>query len=96
MQIPQPRIEVEKSASYRESYANSVQVHVNLWDFFLTFGTATQTTPDRVVIDSFQGIYISPQQAKALANLLNDNLARYEATFGEIQLTPKTSGGTLQ
>ncbi|MEI9975515.1 MAG: hypothetical protein WDO73_27680 [Ignavibacteriota bacterium] len=23
---------------YRENYANSVQVRVNLWDFFLMFG----------------------------------------------------------
>ena len=31
---------------YREGYANSVQVRVSLWDFFLLFGTINQTTPD--------------------------------------------------
>jgi hypothetical protein len=32
---------------------------------------------------------LSPQQAKALANVLNQNVSQYEATFGEIRLEPK-------
>jgi flagellar protein FlaG len=71
---------------YRESYANSVQVRLNLWDFFLVFGTVNQTAPDSVTIRNFQGIYLSPQQAKALSNLLQQNIKQYEATFGEIRL----------
>jgi flagellar protein FlaG len=95
----QPRVELEQSAAYRETYANSVQARVNLWDFFLSFGVVTQPTPDRVVIQNFQGIYLSPQQAKALANLLNQNIAQYESAFGEIRLEPipgAPSGNTLQ
>ena len=29
----QPRIVLEKSPDYRESYANRVQIRVTLWDF---------------------------------------------------------------
>ena len=85
----EPKIQVANTPEYRESYANSVQVRVNLWDFFLLFGTLTQTTPDAVSIQNFQGVYISPQQAKALLNILQQNVSQYEATFGEIRLEPQ-------
>lgn len=91
---PQPtKINLAQTADYRESYANSVQVRVNLWDFFLMFGTIQQTAADAVTLNNFQGVYLSPQQAKALANLLNQNIQQYEAAFGEIKLEPVKPGG---
>ncbi|MBI3279420.1 MAG: DUF3467 domain-containing protein [Acidobacteria bacterium] len=87
--LNQPKIQLSQSPEYREGYANSVQVRANLWDFFLMFGTLTQTAADAVTIQNFQGIYLSPQQAKALLNILQQNLSQYEATFGEIRLEPK-------
>jgi hypothetical protein len=95
--ITPPKIELVTTAEYRESYANSVQVRVNLWDFFLLFGTLNQTAPDAVSIRNFQGIYLSPQQSKALLNVLQQNITQYEAAFGEIRLEPQqTSGGSIQ
>ncbi len=89
---PQPsQVKLEKTSDYRETYANSVQVRVNLWDFFLVFGTLNQTRADEVTIRSFQGIYLSPQQAKALLNVLEQNIRQYEATIGEIKLEPSSS-----
>jgi flagellar protein FlaG len=85
---PQQVIRLEKSPDYREAYANSVQIRVNLWDFFLMFGTINQTAPDNVSIQNFQGIYISPPQAKALLNVLQQNVNQYESAFGEIRLEP--------
>jgi hypothetical protein len=93
---PQPKITLLKEPEYRESYANSVQVRVNLWDFFLSFGLIDQTIPENVTLRNFQGIYISPQQAKALANVLNQNLQQYESAFGEIKLEPQTPGAVIQ
>jgi hypothetical protein len=87
--ITQPdntRITLNKAESYREGYANSVQVRLSIWDFFLVFGTMEQPAPDQVQIENFQGIYLSPQQAKALSNLLVHNVAQYEKTFGPIAL----------
>ncbi len=95
----QPVIRLEKSPGYRESYANSVQVRVNLWDFFLMFGTISQAAPDNVSIQNFQGIYISPPQAKALLNVLQQNVTQYESAFGEIRLEPNhpgAPGGVVQ
>ena len=94
-----PSIQIANTDDYRENYSNSVQVRVNLWDFFLAFGTLTQNAPDAVAIRNFQGIYLSPQQAKALLNVMQQNVSQYEATFGEIRLEPQASpqqGGVLQ
>ncbi|MGC9969155.1 MAG: DUF3467 domain-containing protein [Bryobacteraceae bacterium] len=96
MTTPQPHVQLLKAPEYRESYANSVQVRANLWDFFLSFGTVSQSAPDTVAIQNFQGIYLSPQQAKALFNILQQNLSQYEAAFGEIRLEPKNQGGVIQ
>lgn len=96
---PQPapsKIHLSNTPDYRETYANSVQVRVSLWDFFLLFGTINQNTPDSVTIHNFQGLFLSPQQAKALANVLNQNVSQYESTFGEIRLEPKPSASSVQ
>jgi len=94
---PQPtRVQLENAADYREGYANSVQVRASLWDFFLIFGTIQQAAPDSVSIRNFQGIYLSPQQAKALLNLLQQNVSQYESAFGEIRLEPKGPAGVIQ
>ncbi len=92
----QPQVQILKAPEYRESYANSVQVRANLWDFFLSFGQISQTVPEAVSIHNFQGIFLSPQQAKALYNILQQNITQYEATFGEIRLEPQSPGGVVQ
>jgi hypothetical protein len=90
MSIPtQPNVKLLNDTNYRENYANSVQMRVNIWDFFLVFGTLQQQTETQVEIKNFQGIYLSPQQAKALLGLLQQNVAGYESAFGEIKLDPR-------
>lgn len=91
-QQPAPKIQLSTTPDYRESYANSVQVRVNLWDFLLLFGRINQAAPDSVNIQNFQGIYVSPQQAKALLNVLQQNVNQYESAFGEIRLEPQAPG----
>jgi hypothetical protein len=91
-QQPQPKISLSTTSDYREHYANSVQVRVSLWDFFLLFGTMNQSSPEAVAIQNFEGVFLSPQQAKALSNVLQQNVSQYEATFGEIKLEPAGKG----
>jgi flagellar protein FlaG len=90
------KIQLINTSEYRENYANSVQVRVNLWDFLLLFGRVNQTAPDNVAIYNFQGIFVSPQQAKALLSVLQQNVTQYEAAFGEIRLEPHPGGGIVQ
>jgi Protein of unknown function (DUF3467) len=95
---PAPKIQLINDPDYREAYANSVQIRVNLWDFFLLFGRVNQTAPEAVSIHNFQGVYLSPQQAKALLNVLQQNVQQYETAFGDIKLEAQaqTTGGIVQ
>ncbi len=90
-QPKQPKVNLTSGPDYRESYSNSVQIRVNVWDFFLQFGTIHQKSQEEVEIRSFQGIYLSPQQAKALLGVLHQNIAQYESAFGEIKLDPNAA-----
>ena len=82
-------VTITNSQDYRNSYSNSVQVRTSVWDFFLVFGAMHRDSNEEVKIENFQGIYLSPQQAKALLNVLGHNLAQYEQTFGELALEPQ-------
>ena len=84
----QPQLNLAQTSDYRESYANSVQVRVSVWDFQLTFGLASSETPDQVTIRNHQAIFLSPLQAKALFNVLGQNFAQYELAFGTLNLEP--------
>ena len=86
----QPQMNLVQSPDYRESYANSVQVRVSVWDFLLVFGLAASETPEQVTIRNHQAIFLSPQQAKALWNVLGQNLAQYEQAFGTLNLEPQS------
>lgn len=86
----QPQLNVAQTSDYREIYANSVQVRVSVWDFQLVFGLASSESPEQVTIKNHAGVYLSPQQAKALLNVLGQNLAQYEQAFGTLNLEPQT------
>ena len=91
--VEQPEIRLEKTDGYRESYANSVQVRMSVWDFQLVFGTMHQEDASEVHLRNFQAVYLSPQQAKALWNVRGHNLAQYESTFGKLSLEPQVPVG---
>ena len=88
-QPKEPLLKLTNTDDYRDGYANSVQVRMSVWDFFLVFGTMHQDSADHVNVENFQGIYLSPQQAKALMNVLGHNLTQYEQTFGPLALEPQ-------
>jgi flagellar protein FlaG len=88
---PQPNIRLVNTAEYRDGYANSVQIRVSVWDFLLVFGRVQPQVTGDVEVHNFQGIYLSPQQAKALMTILEQNVIQYEKTFGEIKLDPSMS-----
>lgn len=92
----QPQVNLVQTEDYRETYANSVQVRVSVWDFQLVFGTASSERPDQVTIRNHAAIFLSPQQAKALWNVLGQNLAQYEQAFGTLNLEPQAGPGFPQ
>src|SRR5580658_6099155 len=88
--VQKPEVNLSQTPDYRETYANSVQVRVSVWDFQLVFGLASSESPDQVTIRNHQGVFLSPQQAKALWNVLGQNLSQYEQAFGTLNLEPKS------
>ena len=84
----QTKMDLVQTPEFRETYANSVQVRVSVWDFQLVFGLAQSESPDQVTIRNNQTIFLSPQQAKALFNVLGQNIAQYEQAFGVLNLEP--------
>ena len=94
-QKTETEIRLKNAENYREGYANSVQVRMSVWDFQLVFGTMHQQSASEVDLMNFQGIYLSPQQAKALWNVLGSNLAQYESTFGKLALEPVSNSPTV-
>ncbi|MGA9673335.1 MAG: DUF3467 domain-containing protein [Terracidiphilus sp.] len=88
--VQQPEVKLAQTPDYRETYANSVQVRVSVWDFQLVFGLASSESPEQVTIRNHQAVFLSPQQAKALWNVLGQNLSQYEQAFGTLNLEPKS------
>ncbi|MGA3011489.1 MAG: DUF3467 domain-containing protein [Terracidiphilus sp.] len=86
----QPQMNLAHTPDYRESYANSVQIRVSVWDFQLVFGLASSDSPDQITIRNHEAVFLSPQQAKALWNMLGQNLAQYEQAFGTLNLEPQS------
>jgi hypothetical protein len=82
---PNPQVNIIKDPDYRDGYSNSVQVRVSFWDFFLQFGKIGAQSQEQVELNVFQGVYLSPQQTKALHTVLSENLKQYEQAFGEIK-----------
>ncbi|GAC1659678.1 MAG: hypothetical protein NVS9B15_22740 [Acidobacteriaceae bacterium] len=84
--IQQPEFRLNQTEDYRERYANSVQVRVSVWDFCIYFGLLKQQTESAVEVENHASINLSPQQAKALYKILEQNVVNYEQAFGEIKL----------
>src|SRR5690349_737661 len=80
-----PNVKLTATNDYRESYSNSVQVRVSVWDFFLAFGTLRAQTPTEVEVANFPGIYFGPQQGKALLMILSQKVSQKESAFGGIK-----------
>jgi flagellar protein FlaG len=93
--VDQPQITLTETSDYRDTYANSVQIRMSVWDFHLAFGTLQSQADNKIEVRNFQGVYLSPQQAKALTLMLQQNLANYEQAFGEIKLDPNMAKGPI-
>ena len=77
-----------KSAEYTEKYSNNIAVECRLLEFRLRFGLSVYPEPGEAagpfLIEFFQGILISPTEAKYLAACLSQEVGRYEECFGPI------------
>lgn len=68
-------------------YSNMVNIIHGPFDFTINF---VQVSPPTGTVVS--RVIMSPQHAKAFLNALNDNIRKYESSFGEIVEAPRQSG----
>lgn len=69
-------------------YCNVAGIEVGLFDFVFKMGMKKERSAEIDGNDWDVNIVMSPQHAKALAKLLNENIKKYEENFGEIIIDP--------
>ncbi|NLE52626.1 MAG: DUF3467 domain-containing protein [Chloroflexi bacterium] len=81
---PKPRrLNVEIPADLAASYANFAIITHSPWEFFLDFAQFLPNTPKARVRTR---IVLAPANAKMLLRALQENITRYEAQHGEIEV----------
>jgi hypothetical protein len=82
-----------RADKFTKIYANNAQVESSIWDVRLTFGDMT-VSEGKANVEQLVTIVMSPQLAKALANVLTNNIAKYEQEIGAILLPVQDDGSS--
>jgi hypothetical protein len=83
-QKPEPRrLNLEIPADLPATYANFAIITHSPWEFFLDFAQILPNLPKARVRAR---LVLTPTNAKMLMKALEENIARYEAQHGEIEL----------
>lgn len=81
-------ISVKRSERFLEIYANYVSLATSPWDITIMFGRSVADDPNNPYIEQRLSATVSPQTAKAMAEMLWRNVRAYEQQYGEIRYTP--------
>jgi hypothetical protein len=86
--------EVARSPNFAVLYSNDTQIQVSPWDIRISFGLI-EVPPSlkslRLKIVEVGEVRMSPQHAKKVLALLQQQVGIYEKNFGEIVLEPLKS-----
>ena len=95
---PAPIFEPKEGQEPTVIYCNQVRISTSVWDVVIDIGQAATTEMHQgaggqmvIPVDYKARVMMSPQHAKALNQLLAQNLQQYESLFGEINITPPVS-----
>lgn len=84
---PTPRrLNLEIPGDLAATYANFAIITHSPWEIFLDFAQILPNTPKARVKAR---MIMTPTNAKMLLKALQDNIARYEAQHGEIEMPPR-------
>jgi hypothetical protein len=78
-----------RSEEFVEVYANYVSLATSPWDITIMFGRTAADNPNNPRIEQRASVSLSPQTAKAIAEILWRNIQAYEQQYGEIRYTPR-------
>ena len=84
------RVKVQESAS-QVIYTDAVLINGNPLGFVLNFGQWAPEDPGLVRV--YTRVGMSPNHMKLLSQLLTQNVAAYEARFGEVAVTEDRAAG---
>lgn len=87
--LEQVELTSERAPTFIKIYSNSANVEATPWDFTIVFGELRRLGPGKLIVDQLVGVTMSPQHAKALAQVLANNVREYEKFAGEIKV-PQT------
>jgi Protein of unknown function (DUF3467) len=88
VQEPTRQLPFKRASDFRVVYANSVRLGVSPWDFSFIFGQNIIDILDDLHVEDRISVTLSPQTAKAMAEILNRHIEEYEQQFGEIRYRP--------
>ena len=81
------RLNLEVPADLAATYANFALISHSPWEVFLDFAQILPNLPKARVQAR---LVLTPTNAKMLLKALEENIARYEAQYGEISLPPRS------
>lgn len=85
MQVAQ---QVTKAPDFKNLYSNNVQLTATPFDIVFIFGENQALKDNFLIVEQLAKVTMSPQHAKVFSQLLADNIAKWEQTFGPI-VVPK-------
>ncbi|MBN1593732.1 MAG: DUF3467 domain-containing protein [Candidatus Coatesbacteria bacterium] len=89
------KVRIDEGAA-QGKYANFINIWHSSYEFVIDIG---QVMPGRNEINVFERIVTNPLRAKLLLKALEMNVAKYEETFGNIDIDrhpmPEIDGGKL-
>jgi hypothetical protein len=85
---PQPQINIELSADLEAIYSNFAIISHSPSEIVIDFARLLPGVPNTKVLAR---IVLTPLNAKLLLRALQENLSKYEATYGEVR-TPTDTG----
>jgi len=88
----QPEVIKNPEVVVTSVYSNNATVEMTPWDFRITFAEIIRVEPSepsgKIFVDDRAKITMSPQHAKALVQILQNNIAQYEKNMGVIPSGP--------
>ena len=86
---------VHRATNFASYYVNNTSITGTPWDIALMLGRIVDIQDGAPIVEQFAQVYMSPQHAKAVAELLTKQLAHYEATHGVIPSTGYVTKGSV-
>lgn len=77
-----------RSENFVSRYSNSLNIEVSFSDFKFFFGEILEATEEKLKVEEYISVIVTPEEARSIADLLLKQVKLYEATFGPIRRPP--------